>query len=95
MPRFSEGSTALKLSLESAVEHNKEDGNKLIMLLHYPPLMTGQPTEMVDIIGQYKPLMWFMVISMIGTRFALRTLWGYQIPPVSCDYLNFHLKKII
>jgi predicted phosphohydrolase len=88
----------LKLSLESAVEHNKEDGNKLIVLLHYPPFDDrGQPTEMVDIIGQYKPA--HVVYGHLhdeGTRFAFEGLYeGTKYHLVSCDYLNFHLKKII
>jgi predicted phosphohydrolase len=88
----------LKLSLESAVNNDREVTGKLIVLLHYPPFDDkGQPTEAVEIISQYKPA--HVVYGHLhdeGTRFAFEGIYeGTQYHLVSCDYLDFRLKQII
>jgi len=88
----------LKFSLESMRKKNETADTELIVLLHYPPFDDkGQPTEMVEIISEYKPA--HVVYGHLhdeGTKYAFEGLHeGTQYHLVSCDYLNFRLKQII
>jgi predicted phosphohydrolase len=88
----------LELSLESAVKDEGDHSSNLIVMLHYPPFDDkGQPTEMVHILSRYKPA--HVVYGHLhdeGTRYAFEGIYEeteYHL--VSCDYLDFRLKKII
>lgn len=88
----------LKLSLDSAVKDNGAEGSNLIALLHYPPFDDkGQATEMVQILSQYKPA--HVVYGHLhdeGTKYGFEGMYeDTEYHLVSCDYLNFRLKKII
>lgn len=93
----------LKLSLDSAVSSQQaregvEDGSILIAMLHYPPFdEKGQPTEIVNTLTQYKPA--HVVYGHLhgeGSRIAFEGEYeGTEYHLVSCDYLDFKLKRII
>ena len=83
----------LKLSLDSA-----DPGKDRIVLLHYPPFDDqGRPTEMVRLLEQYRPP--HVVYGHLhgeGTKHAFEGKYGntmYHL--VSCDYIDFRLKRII
>lgn len=83
----------LALSLDKA-DPNKE----LMVLLHYPPFDDkGQATEVVEVIRKYKPS--HVVYGHLhgeSTKYAFEGMYEdtfYHL--VSCDYLDFKLKKII
>jgi predicted phosphohydrolase len=88
----------LKLSLDHGVTNSKSFESSLIVLLHYPPFDDrGQATEVVNLLEQYKPS--HVVYGHLhgeGAKYAFEGKYNdtmYYL--VSCDYLNFKLKKII
>lgn len=88
----------LRLSLEHASGKLRAEESKLIVLLHYPPFDDkGQPTEMVSLLAEYRPM--HVVYGHLhgeGTAYAYEGVYqGTEYHLVSCDYLNFRLKRIV
>ena len=84
----------LKMSLE-----NGEKNRPIIVLLHYPPFFRdGRPSEFVEIMEAYsvKACVYGHIHGYFGEREFLTGIHNnidYHL--VSCDYLEFDLKKIV
>ncbi|NLB42167.1 MAG: hypothetical protein GX815_07875 [Clostridiales bacterium] len=93
----------LKLSLDSVAllqqtEKDMEESNALIVMIHYPPFDDkGQPTEIVNMLTQYRPdHVVYGHLHGEGSRIAFEGEYeGVEYHLVSCDYLNFQLKQIV
>ena len=87
----------LRLSLDAAVSCAK--GRQLIVMMHYPPVnQTGEQSEFSKIIDEYPVCQ--VVFGHIhnvpsGGQYTDILVNGTNYNLVSCDYLDFKLKKII
>ena len=87
----------LRLSLDSAMACAKE--RKLIVMMHYPPISAaGEQSEFSKIIGEYPVRQ--VVFGHIHNGSAARQYTDVMVGDtvynlVSCDYLDFKLKKIV
>ncbi|MGI6538168.1 MAG: metallophosphoesterase [Caldicoprobacterales bacterium] len=89
----------LQLSLESTgYEESESTNDRLIVLLHFPPFDDkGHETDLVKLLSRYKPA--HVVYGHLhgeGAKNAFEGVYqGSEYHLVSCDYLDFKLKKII
>jgi predicted phosphohydrolase len=87
----------LRLSLDAAAACAK--GRELIVMMHYPPVsQTGEPSEFSKIIDEYP--VGQVVFGHIhnvpsGGQYSDILVNDTNYNLVSCDYLDFKLKKII
>jgi hypothetical protein len=87
----------LRLSLDSAAARAK--GREMIAMMHYPPISAaGEQSEFSKIIGEYpvRHVVFGHIHSGSATKaFTDVSVGGATYNLVSCDYLDFKLKKII
>lgn len=84
----------LKLSLQSI---NKEV-NKKIVMLHYPPFNVDKtPNEFVDVMNEYGvDICVYGHLHAEGHRLIVEgNIKGIEFHCISCDFINFNLKKIL
>jgi len=87
----------LRLSLDAAMECAK--GRDLIAMMHYPPISaTGEQSEFSRIIDEYpvrQVVFGHIHIGSANRQYTDVLVGGANYNLVSCDYLDFKLKKII
>ena len=89
----------LKLSLDRAMERRKND-EQLIVMMHFPPIYPNlRETPYVSVLRQY-PVSQVVFGHLHGSQISKADFDnikkdGIEYHLVSCDYLDFQLKKII
>lgn len=89
----------LKLSLDRAMERRKND-EQLIVMMHFPPIYPNlRETPYVSVLRQY-PVSQVVFGHLHGSQISKTDFDnikkdGIEYHLVSCDYLDFQLKKII
>lgn len=87
----------LRLSLDSAAA--RANGREMIAMMHYPPITAaGERSEFSEIIGEYpvgQVVFGHIHSGTTGKQYTDVPVGGAVYNLVSCDYLDFKLKKII
>lgn len=84
----------LKLSLESV----KNKINDIIVMIHYPPFnLDGTPNEFVDVMKGFNVKKCvYGHLHAEGHKYATEGIYeGIEFNCISCDYIDFKLKKIL
>ena len=91
----------LEISLQKAIELNKNDDKEIIVFLHYPPIINynianNEQSEFVKIMNKYNvKKCYYAHLHSISIKEAIEgNHFGIEFKLVSADSLNFKLLKI-